>query len=79
MSELSDAVDEVESEFHRGPQCRACLLPPDLLAEVNDLLLAGKRPTHVARALNRLGHEISSQSVVRHWRRGHVGADSDES
>jgi len=50
----------------REPKCYTCRLPKTLIAELDTLVSEGVRYSDITRALLKMGHKVSSQSVRRH-------------
>ena len=56
----------------RGPRCSVCLLPADVLAELNAVLAThGACHAALAAALAKRGHHTSKQRIGHHYREGH--------
>jgi hypothetical protein len=72
---LLDEFEQFERENPpvRGPQCRPCLLPPEMRALVDVRLKAGSASTTVAGFLKKKGHPISAYSL-RHHVKNHLGS-----
>lgn len=74
-SDLGADFDAFADEHrpHRGPVCRLCVVPADVLELVTRKRAEGHECSLISRYLRSKGHAIKENTVSRHFREGHGG------
>lgn len=68
---LSARMLALTAKRRPGPKCGTCLLPPDVLKELNAAKSSGATNTAIFDVLQEDGHTITRSSVDEHFRKQH--------